>query len=637
MPRGFDFPGGVDYWLPAAPMLRSVASGVPGDRAEVDDWYINHYRVFYAIGRLRPDVTPAVASGQLGSIVRLQESSVGTPSGVTATLVRDHLAGPTQPVLWTMLAGAVLMALLACSTVAGLHLYRAANRDRAFAIQLALGAARGRLVRRALLESAIVGIAGAAAALGVAWAMTRLLVSWAPPVAAGLSPPVLTPATIGWVTLSASVTTVLIGLWPAAFLTRIDPGRILTAGVRAAAHPRERRTQRFLVAFQVAVAVVLLSGASLFLRSVQQLDRTPLGFEPDNLIAIELQPSAAGVAPWDVFFDTLVTRAAGHPGVRGAAAVASRPLSGPIGHDTIPVLKGQEGLGPDAPWRGNPRLNLQVVSPGYFRVIGTRLIAGRVFTAADVAAAPNVVVVGASTAARLWPGRDPVGEPILVATQRNPGELEAPRWQTVVGVVEDVRHRGIVDPRLDVYLPAAQSTIRLRDVLVRTSAPADRVIEDIRAMARELDPDVLAADVVTMTDALARETAPWRFAMRILSGFGVLAALLAAVGLMGLLMLIVTLRRRELAIRAALGASRARLGRDVLREAIAISVVASLVGVSTAAGLARLIAGLLVGVGPNDPLALVGAVATVLALSVTGSVWPAGKAAASDPAAALRE
>jgi hypothetical protein len=230
-----------------------------------------------------------------------------------------------------------------------------------------------------------------------------------------------------------------------------------------------------------------------------------------------------------------------------------------------------------------------------------------------------------------------VGESILVATQRTPGGLETPRWQTVVGVVEGVRYRGIVDPRLDVYMPAAQSTIRLRDVLVRTAGPRERVIADIQAMARAIDPGVLTGDVVSMTDALARETAPWRFAMRTLSGFGALAATLSMVGLVGLLSLVITLRRRELAIRAALGASPARLRGDVVREALRIVLPAALVGALLAIGLAQLASGLLVDVAPHDPLSVAGAVLGAILLSTAGSLWPAGRAAASDPSEGLRE
>ena len=555
--------------------------------------------MFYALGLLRDGISVTEAEQALGHIMRRQEIPTGMPSGVTVTPVRDYLVGPTQPALWTLLAGGMLMVLLACSSVAGLHLFRAAQHDRALAIQLALGAGRRRLVRRALLESAILASAGAVTAFGMAWMLARLLIVLAPPDVPRLAATtVLAPPVIALAAILAAATAVMSGLWPAVFVSRVDPARILTSGARTAMLPRERLLQRLVVGWQIALAIVLLTGAALFIRSVQSLERTPLGFDPGNLVAVELQPSSGEFARWDEFFEALLTRAAGVPAVTEAAAVARRPLSGPIGSDTIPVLKGQEGLGPDAPWRENPRANLQTVTPGYFRTVGARLRAGRDFTDADVTTAPNVVIVGASTAARFWPERDPIGELILVPTQRSPGSLESPRWQTVVGVVDDVRYRGITDPRFDIYMPAAQSTIRVRDVLVRTSGSPSLAVSELQRIARELDPDVLAGEVAAMADVVARETAPWRFAMRVLTAFGMLAAVLAAVGLVGLVSLVVTLRRRELGIHAALGATPGQLRAHVLSEAMRIAAVAASLGVLAALAAGRLVRGLLVEVPP---------------------------------------
>jgi predicted permease len=638
MPAGFEFPRGVDVWLPAAPILRSIASGVPGDRAGNVAWYLDYFKVFYALGRLRDDIPLERARQELTRMMHLREIPTGMPSGVVVTPVRDYLVGPTQPVLWTMLAGGVLMVALACSSVAGLHLFRAARQDRALAIQLALGAERRRLVRRAILESTILASAGAMLAFFVAWGLARLLIGLAPSDVPRLAATtVFAPSIVVVAAGLALATSVVSGVWPAVFVGRVDPARVLTSGARTAMLPRERLLQRLVVGWQVAVAVILLTGSALFIRSVQRLERTPLGFTPGDLVAIELQPSAGEFAQWDQFFESLSERVAELPAVRAVGAIARRPLSGPIGNDTIPVLKGQEGLGPDAPWRQNPRANLQAVTPGYFRAVGARLIAGRDFTDADVAIAPNVVIVGASTAARFWPDRDPVGELMLVPTQRLPGSLETPRWQVVVGVAEDVRYRGIIDPRLDVYMPAAQSTIRVGQVLVRTSGPPSQVIADVQQIAHALDPAVLTGEVVTLADVVAQATAPWRFAMRVLTAFGVLAAVLAAVGLAGLVSLIATLRRRELGIRAALGASPNQLRVHVLSEVMWVAVVAASLGILASLAAGRLIAGLLVDIPPHDPLSLAAAAVVTMALAAAGCLGPSRRASGTDPAEALRE
>lgn len=226
---------------------------------------------------------------------------------------------------------------------------------------------------------------------------------------------------------------------------------------------------------------------------------------------------------------------------------------------------------------------------------------------------------------------------MLVATPRITGTRENPRWKTVVGVVEDVRYRGITDPRLDLYLPATQSTIRVRQLLVRTTAPPTQLSADVRAIARDLDPRVWVGEATAMTDEIARETAPWRFAMRVLSAFGILAGALASVGLVALVSLVVALRRRELGIRAALGATPGRLRSHVLNETISTAVTAAGVGVVAVLGLGRLLSGLLVDTAPNDPVSLVGAALLTVAAAVVGCLLPAARAAASDPAEVLRD
>jgi putative ABC transport system permease protein len=638
MPPGFDFPRDVDVWVPAAPRLRAGANpdGQPGDAA----WHLRHMKIFYAVGRLRDGVSVAQASGDMTAALRRVEkdSPHGSPSEAIITPVENFVVGTAKPVLWTMLAGAALMLLLACSSVAGLHLFRSAKQDRAIAVQLALGASRGTLVRQSLLETTMLAIAGAIGGFGVAWVMVRVLVATAPMDVPRLAEASAAAASVVMVlVLLTAITSVLSGMWPAVFIRHVDAGRTLTSGARTAMHPRERLLQRLVVGWQIAVAVVLLSGAALFVRSVQHLDRTPLGFSAPGLVAFELHHSATTPEGTDRFFEEVRARAEALPHVTSTGAVVRRPLSGPVGWDTIPVLKGQEGFGPDAPWRKNPRTNLQAVTAGYFPTIGARVLSGRDFTPQDRDGAQGVVIVSASMAERFWPGRDPIGELVLVASQRTPGGLEKPRWQTVVGVVDDVRYRGITMPRYDVYLPALQSNIGVTQLLVRTTAAPSQVIADIRAIARDVDRLVLFGDIESMSDVVATETAPWRFAMRVLSAFGGLAALLAAVGLVGLVSLSVALRRKELGIRSALGATPGRLRRHVLTEIVWTAVAAATVGTLATLLLGRLLKGLLVDTPPHDPLSIAAAALLTLAAGLIGCLRPAERAARTDPAAVLRD
>jgi putative ABC transport system permease protein len=636
MAPGFDFPRGAQLWLPAAPSIRGFARQAGQDGAR----FLAELRVFYGLGRMRDGVTAAQVAQELGAMAK-RPGVRGTQATVTDTVVTPvaaYLQGRARPVLWTMFGGALLMVLLACSSVAGLQVFRAAIADRALAVHLALGAARRRLMVRAIAEGLLLALAGAAGAMAVAALAIAWLVSTAPLdvprlASAGLSnAPVLV-----FMAVLAGAVGVVAGVWPAVFVGRIDAGRTLTSGARAVMHPRERRFQRVVVGWQVAVAVVLLAGAASFIRSVRALDRIEVGFRAANLTSLEIQSSFPEIARADVFYGALLARTRELPGVSAAGGLYLRPLSGPIGNDVLPVLAGQEGLGENAPWRRNPRANLESALPGSFRALGVPLLSGRDFTAADVAGAPEVVVVSASAAARYWPGRSPIGQRLVVATQRDPPGPDELRWQTVVGVVGDVRYRGLLDPRLDIYLPAAQSTMRIKDVLVRTAGDGAPAIASIRAIARELDPGVFVGEAVLLSDAVARESAPWRFAMRVLTFFGGLAAALATVGLVGVVWLVVAMRRRELGVRATLGATPAQLRRHVLVEASWTGGVATLVGALAFLALGGVVSSFLVGTSGPDAVSLLAAAAVTLGAGTAGCLLAARGAARVSPVEAMRD
>jgi putative ABC transport system permease protein len=636
MPPEFDFPRGAQLWLPAAPSIRAVARQAGQD----GDGFLAGLRVFYGLGRMGDGVDTAQLAQEIGAIARRQglADAAGAVTGAVVTPVDVYLQGAARPVLWTMFGGALLMVLLACSSVAGLQVFRAALADRALAVHLALGADRRRLMARALGEGLLLALAGLAGALVVAALAVGWLVATAPLDVPRLATVRLASVPVlAFMALLAATVGALGGVWPALFVGRIDPGHTLMSGARAVMHPRERRFQRLVVGWQVAVAVVLLAGAALFVRSVQALDRTTVGFRPDGLTSLEIQSSFREIGRSDVFYETLLRRIRELRGVTAAGALYLRPLSGPIGNDTVPVLAGQEGLGEQASWRRNPRANLEAIAPGSFRALGVPLLSGRDFTASDTTGAPEAVIVSASAAARYWPGRSAVGQLLVVATQRSPPSPRELRWQTVVGVVGDVRYRGLLDPRLDIYLPAAQSTMRVKDVMVRTAGDLEPVIARVRAIALELDPGAFVGEVVLMSDALARESAPWRFAMRVLTFFGGLAALLATVGLVGIVWLVVAMRRRELGVRATLGATPAQLRRHVLVDALWTGGAATMVGVVAALALGRGVAGFLVGTSAHDPVSLLAAAGVTFGAGLAGCLLAAHGAARISPAEALRD
>jgi putative ABC transport system permease protein len=635
MPAGFDYPRGAEVFLPAAPLLRTFAGSGPDQPAATLKWL----KVFYAVGRLKPGVDVARATQELTQVSRTRDLEGGPegPQFVVLQPIRDYLLGPAGPVLRTLLAGALLMLLIACANVAGLQVSRASRHQRALAIRAALGASPRRLTAQVLADGVVLTALSLSAAVAVAWALLRLLLWLAPGDVPRLGDAALVDVRVlAFGAAATFVTAVLCALWPVIVARRVDVLSVLAHGASVASDPRGRRIQRAIVVGQVGTAVALLFGTSLFLRTVRGLDATVLGFDPDQLLAVEAGPQTEDIVRWNAFLDRLVARVEALPNVRSAAMAMVRPLKGPIGWDNQPIFPGQPVEDPST-WGLNPHMNFLAVSPGYFETMGTRLVRGRLFTEADGTTAPGVAIINETAARRLWPGKDPIGQRLREPTYRI-GDKDAPpgAWQTVVGVVQDVRFRGLNDVRLDLYVPAAQSRNRASNLLVRTDSQAGALTASIRAAAKEIDPASGIGEAVTMRAVVDGESAPWRFLMRVFVAFAALAAGLAGVGLAAVIALTVAARTRELAIRAALGADAGRLRWLVLREALALTAVGVLLGVLGAVALGRGVASVLIGVRPDDPATLA-AVAAVAAFAGLAAAWlPARRAARTDPLAALR-
>jgi putative ABC transport system permease protein len=612
MPAGFDYPRGAEAWVPAAPLVRRYGAGYHLGPEQS----LTGLGVFYAIGRLKHGVSMDGATAEITRVMRTAATHGGPepPERLVVTPISEHLLGPAGPV----------------------QVSRAARRERGLAIRAALGASSHGLTFGVIVESALLTLAALAGGIVVAWLSLRGLLWLAP---AGV-PRIADVALLDGRVLTAGgvatfVTIALCALWPVRVARRIDAAAVLAQSSPRTADPRGRRLQRAIVVGQVAVSLTLLVGTALFLRTVRGLDRTVLGFDPAHLLAFAVAPPTGDRGRWNRAYDATLRRLAGSPGVQAAGAVLVRPLSGPVGFDAQLRYPDQAETDVRA-WGLNPHVNLEAVTPGYFRAMGIHLQRGRLFDDRDVETAPGTVLVSEGAARRLWPGKDPIGQRLTEPTYRGAARGAPLRWQTVIGVVDDVRYRGLNDPRLDVYVPAAQSDNRVQHLMVRTSGDVATAVAAVRAAVREADPTAFVSEATVMSDVVAAESAPWRFLTQVFLAFASLAALLATVGLGAIVALEVTARRRELAIRAALGADGRRLRRLVIGDAL------RLVGLGLAGGLAatlafgRVLDHVLIGIGAHDAIALASAAGAAGAVTLIGAWIPARRASKADPIWALR-
>ena len=626
MPRDFDFPSGTDFWIPVVPVL-ARAGGTRFDG-------LKDIGVLFAIGRLRPGVTRASATQELETLAAQAVRDGGAVrfgSSVVVTPFLDHVLGSLRPALWAALAAVGVLVLIACANVSGLMLTRARRRMREYVIQRALGATQGRLARQWMGEALLLAVAGGMLGLiGAHW-IIRVIVALAPsgiPRLADVSINLPVAAFAFGATMTAAL------LCGVSALRHATGGNLLSAladVARGTPGPRSTRARSALLSVQVALAVVLLVGAGLIVQSFVNLGRIDLGFAPSNVIAMDLSPRGDG-RPTNEWMADLLDRVSRLPDVEAAGAVFLRPLAlGAIGQETDVVLEGQA----DSPEsrRRNPALNAQVATPGYFRAMRIPLLAGRFFTPDDRAQADRVAVVSESAARRLWPGADPIGRKMLMPTH---GPKRERAWRTVVGVVADVRYRGLTDARLDVYDAAAQSPLAATDLVVRTRGDLGTVSLAVQAEARRLNPGVVIDRVISMDAILGRATSPWRLSVWLFTLFAAIAFAIATVGLISVVGLDVAERRREFAIRLALGADRGQMVGLVLRTAGVWAALGVAGGVVSALAASRALGSLLFDVTPVDPATYALVVALVIAVVAIASYLPARRAAEVDPMTLFR-
>ena len=595
------------------------------------------------IGRLKPGMTREQAKADLDGVARREAATYpgfnADWTSVALFPLRDEiLFGTTQQLLVLVVAvGLVLM--IGCVNVANLTLARAGARGRELAIRSALGAGRGRVVRQLLTESVVLASLGGGLGVAGAYAAIALLRRAAPSVLPRLE----TVQVDGWVLAFALgvtiIATVATGLLPALRAARADLTDSLKEGSAGAGtgHGRQR-LRAALVISEIALAVVLVVGAGLLIRSLWRLRAVNPGFDPQGLVTFFISPPplrAQDPVRMAALYTQVADAARALPGVTSVALTNFTPLSG----GGLPSPVEIPGRAPD-PLR-DPRVWFMTVSPDYFRTMRIPVRAGREFTPADLAPGA-AVIVNEAFARAFWPGLDAIGRQVTLhkAVQGRP-DFGEPLPGTVVGVVGDVHHFGLdTPPEAQVYVPFTRNVWGHMSLVVRTAVPPGGFLQTLSRAVRQVDPDIpmtLTGSVSAVgTVDIAGGLASRRFDVWLLGSFAAAALLLAAIGIYGLLAYAVGQRRRELGIRLALGASRGDVMSQVVGDGIRLAVAGIVIGVVIALAITRLLSALLYGVGASDPMTFVGVVALLALVSLVASYLPARRAARVDPMVALR-
>jgi putative ABC transport system permease protein len=548
-----------------------------------------------------------------------------------------------------VLLGAVAFVLLiACVNVANLLLARASGRSREIAVKAALGAGRGRLARQLLTESLVLAIAGGVLGLAFAAWLVDLLQLIAPASIEGSSAQAaqfldLESAGINLRVLLFTgalsvVTGCLFGVIPALVATRTNLDGVLRQGAPGATRSglgslRKLEMRSVLIAGEVALAMVLLAGAGLMLRSFARASAIDPGFDPSSTVSFRLAPPSDSIytmANAPVFKARLVDRLNEIPGVVAASAASCAPLSSACSRS---VVFGIDGVSLD---RGgnSAEIGVHSVGPDYFEALGIALVRGRGLTPQDRAGSPRAVVINAAAADRFFPGVDPVGRRITVATSYFAGGTE---YAEVVGVAADVRYDAIDhDPRPQVYYSALQNTSPRGLFVVRTRGDAAAIIPAIREAVQSVDPDLPVFNVETMDERVSSALSRMRFGTILLGAFAAAALLLAGIGVYGVMAYSVAQRTREVGIRMALGASAADVLRMVLRQGLLIVLFGVAAGVVGATALSRVLEGLLYDVRAVDPVSFSVMAAVLVASAAIACYLPARRATRVEPSAALR-
>ena len=626
LPSGFQLLQPADVFVPFTPWAKTL----PDDRS----WHPG----IVPVARLKPgDSMEQARTEMVGIAKRLEQQYPIYDTNVSADVVglQEQMVQNVRPALLVLLGAVSFVLLIACVNVANLLLSRAASRGRELAIRTAMGAGRGRVVRQLLTESVLLSLSGGVLGLLLAWAALGPLLK----LSADSVPQAFSVGLDNWVLAFAFGVSVLTGLFfgifPALRTTRLDLRETLNEGSRGStAGPGHHRVRGVLVAMEIALAVLLLVGSGLLLRSFSRLQEVPPGFATDHLLAADIPVSQSAYAKPGQrfeFYDRLVDRAKTLPGVRSAGAASFLPVSGggSVIHFNV------TGHPPKSP-HDFVAAGYRTITPNYLETLGIPLLQGRMITAADTEKAPPVVVINATMARMYFANENPLGRRMQLGATP---EKDVPTME-VVGVVGDVRPGLGIDPQAEMYLPYRQADELLPvlqlSIVLRTVAEPKLETAALRSALAEIDPNQPLVNVRTMEENISVNVSQPRFRTWLIGIFAGLALVLAGIGVYGVMSYTVTQRTNEIGIRVTLGAQPADVFRIVVGEGLRLALVGVGAGLLAALALTRVLQSFLFGVSARDPITFVGVAGVLLIVGLAASYFPARRATRVDPLAALR-
>ncbi len=548
--------------------------------------------------------------------------------------LHDELVGNLRPALLILLGAVTLVLLIACANVANLLLARSSVRSREIAIRAALGAGRWRLFRQLLAESVLLGVCGGVLGLIFTFWGVGAVVALTPTSVVGdlfrLVKVGVDASVLGFALLTSVLTGIIFGLAPAVITTKPDLNESLKEGARTSTVSLHRsRLRGALVVVELSLALVLLAGAGLLIKSFVRLLLVDPGFQPERVLTLAINLTESKYATGSqqaAFFKQLVERVQSLPGVQVAGLSDSLPFA-----DYSVMITGlnPEGRVPQSPGT-DPVVSVLSISPNYFRALAMRMLGGRSFSESDTAAAPKVAVVNETLARHFWPNQDPVGRRVTLP-------VAGPNLLTVAGVVADTHHNGLAEKaEPELYLPFLQSPQSGMNLAIRTAADPTSIVNAVRAQVAASDPEQPVYGVSTMEQRLAGSLSPRRFSMLLLGTFALLALMLAGVGIYGVMSYSVVQRTHEIGVRMALGALSGDVLRMMIGQGMRLALVGAAVGLVAALALTRVIASLLYGVGPTDFVTFAGVSLLLLLVAFLATYLPARRATKVDPMVALR-